>query len=385
MPIQIASLFLSCVFTSTAFAQSGTPWPKEQWPRKSLKEVGFAPKEFDKFLSAAFAKHLTFKTDAILVVKDGHLAYEGYTNGYKPEQRHALFSLGKTMMNALLGIMENKGLLHRNDDISRYYPAINQFGHKNLTVRQLLHMSSGLEWIEEDRENLVESDPWFAFYSRESLKDMPAWVARKAVLYKGERKFNYSSGDSGLLVATMRGAIGEAAYAHFAWQELFQPLGMTSMAIERDGAGNQALHGVGFASPRDIARMGLLYLTDGVVNGKRLWPRDWLAFTRQMAPAQNNAPDPGDRNLQNNQAYGAHIWLNIPRPHDSGERPYPELPANALLGLGTRGQVLLILPTEKLILVRTGTDTELSVDKRKNYRHKIFRLLYSSLTKGGQL
>jgi CubicO group peptidase (beta-lactamase class C family) len=328
------------------------PWPKDEWPRKSPAQAGIDQKKLQSLLSAAFAKHLTFETDGVVLIKDGHLVHEQYANGFTRDQKHALFSLGKTMINALIGVMEHQGLMNRNDELSRFYPAAG----KRMTIQQLLHMSSGLEWIEEDRENLLQSDPWFAFYSRASYKDMPAWIAARSSLFQPDVKFNYSSGDSALLVAAMRGAAGESRHSSYAWDNLFTPLGMKSVSIERDGAGNLGLHGVGYASPLDVARLGLLYLRDGEVDGRKLWPADWLQFTRQMAPAQRNPFDPNDRNLQNNQAYGAHIWLNVKRPGDA-TKPYPELPSNALLGLGTRGQILLILPDQDLIFVRTGTDS----------------------------
>lgn len=376
MLIRLLCIFLLLLVTQQSFANS--PWPKENWPRKTLKDAGINPRRFDRFLDAAFANNLTIKTDSIVVVKDGHLIFESHLNGYHRGQRHALFSLGKTFINALIGIMEKQNLLHRSDQLSRHYPAVNAQGTKRITIEQLLHMSSGLQWIEEDRENLLHSDPFFAFYSRSANKDMPAWVAKRSQDFPADSKFNYSSGDSALLVAAIRGALGEQRYPDYAWEQLFKPLGLRSVAIERDQAGHLGLHGIAYASPLDVARLGLLYLRHGKVDGQQLWPADWVHFTSTMAPAQLTPADPNDRNLQNNQAYGAHIWLNVKRAGDNS-RPYPELPANALFGLGSRGQILLILPDENLIFVRMATDTEISVTARKSYRQKLFRLLYSSL------
>jgi len=363
--------------------QAGMPWPKDEWPTKNLEQAGFSKQRFNQFLSTVFFPHLTFSTDTVVVIKDGFLVHEEYAHGFSRNRKHALFSLGKTVIAALVGVMELEGLIHRNETVNRYYPKLDPLGVSQITITHLLNMSSGIEWIEEDRENLLQSDPWFALYSKASYKDMPLWVARHPVAHKPGIKFNYSSGDSALLTAVIRGALGEHRHASYPWEKLFTPLGMKSMSIERDSAGNLGLHAIAYSSPLDIAKVGLLYLENGLVNGQRLWPRDWLDFSNKMAPAQYNGTDPNDRNLQNNQAYGAQIWLNVKRPGD-GERPYPELPANALLGLGTRGQILLILPDEKLIFVRTATDSELSIKARKKYRHDIFKLLYGSLSQGAR-
>lgn len=339
---------------------------------------GFSRPDFERFVQTARRPQLTFRTDAIVVLSDRRLIYEEYLNGYRQGQKHALFSLGKTMINALIGVMEHQGLLHRKHPLSRYYPGLTGQWGDDASIEDLLHMSSGLEWIEEDREDLLRSDPWFAFYSLASHRNMPAWIVRRSSIAKPGTRFNYSSGDSGLLTAVIRGAVPAQDYDDFVWSRLFRPLHMNTVAIERDALGNQALHGAGYASAMDVARLGQLYLDNGKAEGRQLWPADWLRFTSGMAPSQQNPFDPNDRNLQNNQAYGAQIWLNVRRPGES-DRPYPELPENALLGLGTRGQILLILPTQKLIFVRMGTDSELSVKARKNYRHRLFSALMGSL------
>jgi CubicO group peptidase (beta-lactamase class C family) len=367
----VISTILAFLSIQSAYANRPAPWPTDAWPRKHYSELGFDQQKFLRFVGQAFHSTPTFTTDSVVVIKDGYLVYEGYRNDFRPDQRHALFSLGKTIMNAVVGVLEFSGRMRRSDPLSVHYRT-----SKQATIANLLHMSSGIEWIEEDRENLLQSDPWFAFYSRESYQDMPAWVTKRA--QGAVPRFNYSSGDSALLVAAIRGAVGERDYDSWFWRELFDKVGMRSAAIERDQSGYLGLHGISYASAQDVARLGLLYLRNGVINGQAIWPADWVRFTSQMAPSQRLRPTPNDRNLQNNQAYGAHIWLNVKRPFDH-ERPYPELPENAMLGLGTRGQVLLILPDQDLILVRMGTDSDLSVDARKNYRRAMFKALYESL------
>lgn len=350
----------------------------DEWKRKSLSETGFSKVRFKSFVDFAFANHPTFDTDSVVVIKDGHLVYEKYANGYKRDQKHAIFSLGKTMINALFGVMEHKGILNRNDQARRHYPKIDSYGNKDATITDLLQMSSGIEWIEEDRKNLLQSDPWFALYTRDSYQDMPAFIVRRPTLAASGTRFNYSTGDSALLVAAMRGALGEHRYANFAWEELFDKIGMKTVAIEQDLKGNPGLHGLAYASPLDIARLGLLYLTKGNVNGVQMLPPDWVEFSTRMAPAQLNPPDPNDRNLQNNQAYGAQVWLNVKRPFDR-QIPYPELPQNAIIGMGTRGQILLVLPDQKIVMVRTATDSELFLKNRQDFRHKFFGLFFKSI------
>lgn len=370
-------LFLLFALNAPQISQGSEPqWPTQQWQKKYYGRAGFDPNHFNDFIDSSFQESNNFQTDSIVVIKDGYLVFERHAHGYGGDKKHALWSLGKTMINALYGVMEKQGILHREDAAAKYYPMLYRPQTMGITLSHLLRMSSGFEFMEEDRDNLLQSDCWFAFYSKNSYRDMPAFIASKPILNAPGTKFNYSSGDSGLLMAVLRGAVGEADYRDYPWREFFHKLGMNSVSIERDNSDNLALHGLGYASPLDIARLGLLYLRKGVVNGESLFPEDWLPFTSQMAPAQKNLSNP--RNLQNNQAYGAQIWLNKKRPQDK-TLPYPELPENALMGLGTRGQVLLLLPSENIILVRTATDTELSIDSRKRYRHNFFSLFMQSL------
>lgn len=354
------------------------PWPMAEWQTGSLEQAGFSEMRFKNFVHFAFGKYPTFETDSIVLIKNGYVVYERYANGYKRDQKHALWSLGKTMLNALTGVCESRGLLNRNDFLRKYYPAIDAFGRKDIRIVDLLQMSSGLHWIEENADDLLVSDSFDAFYTKDSYVDMAAYVSKRAAVAAPGERFNYSSGDSGLLAVALRGAVGEKDYMTFPWTYLFDKLGMKSVAIERDGAGLLSLHGLGYASSLDIARLGLLYLRKGQVNGEQVLPKEWIDFSLKMAPSQLNTPDPNDRNLQNNQSYGAQIWINKKRPEDKA-LPFPELPRNAILGLGTRGQILLVLPDEDLILVRTATDSELSIAERKKFRHSLFRALNDSM------
>ena len=303
------------------------------------------------------------------------MIFEKYRAGFDGHKKHGLWSIGKTILNVLFGRAEKLGLIHRYEQADKYYPPIKG---KNIQVDDLLRMSSGIEWIEEDKDDLINSDSWFGMYSKKAYRDMALYAAQKNLSHTPGQKFNYSSADSIILSAVLRGALGDKKYLRFAWDEFAEPLGIKSLSIERDLKKNLIVHGSAYLSSYDIARLGLFLLRDGQVEGQELLPSDWIAYTSQLSPSQKNPPTEGDRNIQNNQAYGVQIWLNKKRPQDA-HRPYPSLPDNALIGMGTRGQVLLILPDEKIVVVRTATDTELLLSVRKNYRKNMFELFYNSL------
>ena len=122
-------------------------------------------------------------------------------------------------------------------------------------------------------------------------------------------------------------------------ERLFEPLGMRSAVLEPDSAGTFVTSSFMYASARDWARLGLLYLRDGVWQGERLLPEGWVAYTLTPPTA---APDAG---------YGAHMWLKIPDARDLGEPPMLE---ESYYMLGYNQQVVAVIPSRDLVLVRLG-------------------------------
>lgn len=116
---------------------------------------------------------------------------------------------------------------------------------------------------------------------------------------------------------------------------------MTSAVIETDAAGTFVGSSFMYATARDWARFGLLYLYDGVWSGERILPEGWVAYTRTPVP---NAPE---------QQYGAHFWLHIPKEYRCGNDSRP-LPADAFHAIGHEGQFVTIIPSRELVLVRLG-------------------------------
>jgi CubicO group peptidase (beta-lactamase class C family) len=126
-------------------------------------------------------------------------------------------------------------------------------------------------------------------------------------------------------------------YLSFPQRELFDKIGVRSMVIETDPFGNFLTQGYEYASARDWARLGNLYLQDGVSNGERVLPQGWVDFVSTLAPAWE---------ADNNPIYGAFFWLN-------GNGRYP-VPRDAYSMEGAGGQTTLIIPSHDLVVVRQG-------------------------------
>lgn len=276
------------------------------------------------------------RTRAVLILQHGRLLAERYAPGFDATTRFPGWSMSKSVLNALLGILVAEGRLAL--DAPAPVPEWSAAGdpRRAITLRQLLRMSSGLAF-DEDYDN-PRSDVIRMLYGR---RDGAAYAAAKPLVAAPGSRFSYSTGTSAILSRLLAAAAPEP-WPRFARRALFAPLGMTSAVIEPDSAGTPGLASSVWASTRDWARFGQLYLQDGVWQGRRLLPEGWVAFSRTPAPA-----DPL-------REYGAHFWIRVPHPDRLGAGRPHLVPADAFHAAGHGAQYVSILPSQGLVVVRLG-------------------------------
>ena len=155
--------------------------------------------------------------------------------------------------------------------------------------------------------------------------------------------WNYSDGNSIILSHLIRNATGghPADVLRFARSELFEPLGMHSVTLEFDGAGTPEGSSQMLASARDWARFGLLYLNDGVVGGRRILPEGWVNYSASSTPSGW-------------VGIGAGFWTNRGDSFGANYRAERGMPRDAFFAKGTIGQYVIIVPSERLVIVRLG-------------------------------
>jgi CubicO group peptidase (beta-lactamase class C family) len=245
--------------------------------------------------------------------------------------------VAKSFTNALIGILVGQGKL----DVDAPAP-IEEWHHKGdprgaITLDNLLRMSSGLTF--EENYTKIKSDTTFQFVGG----DLAGFSAAKPLEAPPGTRWSYSTGTSNILGRIVRQAAGKTFAASFAFprRALFDKLGMRNTVLEVDAAGNFVGGSYVFASVRDYARLGLLYLRDGVWNGERILPEGWVAYTRTPTA---HAPD--------DRAYGAQFWLNT--GHDPNVHRYPTLPPDTYAMNGHQGQHVFIVPSRDAVVVRVG-------------------------------
>ncbi len=303
--------------------------------------------KLDEAFSYAFSNKKDkemFGTRAILVVYNGKIIREQFATGFTADMPQTGWSMTKSITNALVGILVKQGRL--KVDEKNLYSLWQNDGRKNITVDNLLKANSGLQW---DEVYFRPSPATNMLYGRDN---MARYAAGFPAMHQPGEVFQYSSGTSNILSAIVRQRAGDD-YHSFPYIQLFNKLGMYSAVLEPDASGTFVGSSYCFASARDWARFGLLYLNDGVVNGERILPEGWVKYTRTPSGAAKMGE------------YGAQFWLNAGEKIDPSNRTYPDVPTDCFFAEGFQGQEVWIIPSKKLVVVRLSLQTGPKMDENK--------------------
>ena len=280
-------------------------------------------------------------TNAVVVVKDGRIVAERYAGGYGIDTPILGFSATKSVMSALSGILVRQGKLAL--DQSAPVAAWQSPGdpRRAITIDHLLRHTAGLALGSSLSASLASVlEPVNRMKFLES--DMAAYAESIALETSPGSTWNYHDGNSIILSHLIRDAAGGASeMLRLARQELFAPLGMRSVTLEFDASGTPEGSSQMLASARDWARFGMLYLSDGVVGGKRILPEGWVSYSASPTP---NAW----------VGYGAGFWTNLGDSFGATYRIEHGWPRDAFFAKGTIGQYVIIIPSERLVIVRLG-------------------------------
>ena len=277
------------------------------------------------------------RTKAVVVVHDGKVIAERYASGIGVDTPLLGFSMTKSVVNALIGILTQQGLVTPSmpAPIPEWRGADDP--RREIEVEHLMRMTSGLD--------LDEANSGFDPSSRMYLHDdTAAYAVNTKMIAPVGTRWHYSSPTTQILARIVRDAVGgpEQTLA-FAWRELFNPLGMRNVTLEFDGAGTLQGSTYMLASARDWAKFGLLYLNDGVVGGKRILHEDWVDF---CAAATLDTD------------YAAGFWTNRSEHQHARARVRLGIPRDAFFASGDLGQRVVIIPSQQMVVVRLGDATD---------------------------
>ncbi len=307
---------------------AGVPWPTHRWSESEPAD-GVDRASLAECLEYAFARPEEIgRTHALLVVHRGRLVVERYDEEHDATSTLPSWSMAKSILHALIGVLVGRGLLHPSQRSG--LPAWQGEGdpRRELTIDQLLRMSSGLRFVELYEEGGGSDTIEMLFGSGKA--DVAGHAAALPLDHPPESVWNYSSGTSNILAEVTHRVLDKWGddYLAFMKEALFDPLGMRSCKPLFDERGTWIASSFNFATARDFARFGLLYLRDGVYGDRRILPEGWGDYARTPTP-----PSAGE--------YGAHFWL--------AQNGTGLFSAN-----GFRSQYIVIDPSRDLVLVRLG-------------------------------
>ena len=296
-------------------------WPTKGWRSTTPEEQGMDSARLAGMLEAIDRQDLN--VHGVLVVRNGYIVTEAYLHPYQADTRHVLYSCTKSFVSALVGIAIDEGhIAGVEKPVLSFFPKrafANVDGRKQaLTLEHLLTMTAGLEWTEGDPAyaGMVASRDWLSFMVDRPMAEPPG------------TRFNYCSGCSYVLSAIVHEATGVGTL-QFARNQLFEPLGIANVEWEADrngvANGGWGLH----LTPREMAKLGYLYLNGGYWDGEQIVPAAWVeASVEQHVKTDEDF------------GYGYQWWS------------YPRL--GAYLARGRAGQVIFVAPEQKMVVVFTA-------------------------------
>jgi CubicO group peptidase (beta-lactamase class C family) len=325
---------------------AGEPWPRgDRLPDKPLP-ASVDAEALEDAADFAFdrARHgrASEVTVSLLILYKGDILLERYAPGFDFTTRTRTWSVAKSIAATLIGIAVDQGRLSLDQPLPvKWIPQDGETAREHdprtaITLRDALHMSSGLYPVDNDRCNTVGS--CLSYFAGAS--SIEGAVSRGLVQKPGVH-WDYENYDTILALAALKSVFETPReYLEFPRRALFDRIGMRHTTPGVDRFGDYVMSSQVYTTARDLARLGLLYLNDGLWNGERILSESWVNFVRTPAPSTK-----GDGNF-----YGGQWWLPLDERAD--------VPQDAYEMSGHRGQSVAVVPSHDLVVVRRGLDTE---------------------------
>ncbi|MHA1420155.1 MAG: serine hydrolase domain-containing protein [Candidatus Heimdallarchaeaceae archaeon] len=306
----------------TDSGQDRSYWPTQEWQHSTFEETGMNENRIVEMFEYIDENH--YDIDSVLIVKDGYLVVEEYLT-YSSETLHPVYSVTKSFTSTLIGIAIDEGCIDGVDqkilDFLGHVDVPNIASKENITIAHLLSITSGISWNEE----ISYYDPANTFRQLIDSSNWVEFVLNQPMEYEPGNTWEYNSGGSHLLSAIIENATGISTL-EYADSQIFSTLGFSNYYWEEDpqdicfgGSGLQIL-------PRDMAKLGYLFLNNGTWNETQIVSEEWVS--------QASA---GNIYLTDRTDYGYQWWV------------FPLL--DAYLDLGWAGQIIMVIPKHDIVIV----------------------------------
>lgn len=312
------------------------PWPMGDQPTKKTAPVGIDRARVDKAVDLAFADPNGL-TAAFLILYKGQIVAERYMPGINKDTQLECWSMGKSLTATLFALLVKDGLYKLEDPAP--VPEWHAKGdpRDGIRIADLMHMSSGLRFIAtQDPDYTPDKGYPDHMYIYTGAVDVFKYSLSRPLQFPPNTEGRYRNCDPLTIGWLIKQAVikrGEE-YLTFPQRALFDRIGIRRQVLETDPYGNFVMTGYDYGTARNWARLGQLYLQDGVWNGQRLLPEGWAKFVSTLAPAWKRP------------VYGGLFWVN-------GDGAW-NIPKTAYFAAGAGGQRMFVIPSHDLVVVRLG-------------------------------
>ncbi len=336
-------------------------WPTDGWKETKPETVGVSGDKLKLVDEYAFQRtgddtdRKGRRTDAVVIIRNGKIIYERYARNFDKDKLHLTWSVSKSILQAMYGIAIKNDVLKLDDPGYYHFDTLGKDeAHKKITIRHLLNMSSGLDAEEGYESGPLKSSVIAMLYTR-GRKDMGTYCSGLPLRAEPGTQVYYSSCDTNILSAILKNVYGKDEYNDLPFKQLFAPLGIKNATFEQDASGTFVGSSYLYLTARDLAKIGYLYLNDGVWEGNRLLPESWVNFTMTPSPAYKTTSYYEDLPKDN---YTSHWYANTGIPERGVPEAWPDAPKDTFAALGHWGQSMYVIPSLDMIIVRYGDDRE---------------------------
>lgn len=252
-------LLITLLISSFTIAEAY--FPDNTWETRTAQESSLNEEQIDKLFDLTFSDQATM---GAVLIKDGYIVKEQYADGFNQDSYGTSWSTAKSFYAALIGISLDKGEIDSLDDpVSKYVKEYDTAGKKDITIRQILNMTSGLEFPSHEHEMMFFEDDHMEYALKVGMESEP-----------GE-KFQYNNVNSMMIGEILKNATGKTAKTLID-ERIFNKINLTNYTAWEDSAGNTLTYCCLDMSARDYSRFGLLFSRDGNWDGEQVISKDYV-------------------------------------------------------------------------------------------------------------
>jgi CubicO group peptidase (beta-lactamase class C family) len=280
------------LFFITLFTFAEDYFPSDDWDTASAENVGLDQSKIDELFGMTFEDQATMSA---VLIKDGYIVQEQYADGFDQDSYGTSWSTAKSYYAALIGISLDRGEIESLDDpVSKYVESYRNNEKENITIRQILNMTSGLEFPSHEHEMMFLEADHVKYAEKVGVENPPGEV------------FQYNNVNSMMIGEILKGATGKTAKVLLD-ERVFSQIGLENYTAWEDSAGNTMTYCCLDMSARDYSKFGLLFNRDGRWGDKQIISKDYVDESLQLY--WGSTPDMGWSH-SDTRGYSLQWWIS---------------------------------------------------------------------------